>query len=105
MLAELERREAGYVVLTTLDAGFSSPSFNRYFEDNPAFELLHVITASAQDEVRIYRADLSRLQPQQKPAQVTQSAYEYVLHLIGGETPASDYLHRINSSGFELTGR
>ncbi len=105
LLLELERRDAEYVVLATLDAGFSSPSFTGYFEDNPAFELLHVITASPHDEVRIYRADLDRLQPQQQPAQVTQSAYEYVVNLIGGETPASDYLSRINSAGFELTER
>ncbi len=105
LLLELERRQVDYVVVSTLDAGFSSPSFNRYFEENPAFELIHVITASPLDEVRIYRAKLDALEPQGKPAQVTQAAYEYVVHLIGGETPASEYLSRINSAGFELTGR
>ncbi len=105
LLLELEGREADYVIVTTLDAGFSSPSFNRYFEGNPAFELVKVITASPLDEVRVYRTDIAALAPQGKPAQVTQSAYKYVVHLIGGETPASDYLGRINTSGFELTDR
>ena len=71
LLTDLGKHDIAYVVISTLDAGFSSPSFNRYFEDNPAFELVQVITATSLDEARIYRVDLAKLAPQQEPAQIT----------------------------------
>jgi 4-amino-4-deoxy-L-arabinose transferase-like glycosyltransferase len=105
LLGDLRDRQIDYVVISTLDAGFSSSSFNRYFEDNPAFRLVHVITATPQDEARIYRVDLSQLRPQNKPAQITASAYEYVIHRLAGEEKAAEYLERVNPAGFRLTER
>jgi hypothetical protein len=105
LLADLQERQIDYVVISTLDAGFSSPSFNRYFEDNPAFELLQVITATPQDEARIYRVDLAKLTPQGRPAQITASAWEYMVHRLSGEAAAAEYLQRVNPAGFRLTER
>jgi 4-amino-4-deoxy-L-arabinose transferase-like glycosyltransferase len=105
LLAELQHRDIEYVVISTLDAGFSSPSHNRYFEDNPAFELVQTITATPQDQVTIYRVDLARLAPQQKPAQITASVYEYMVHRLNSEAGVADYLDRVNPAGFRLTER
>ena len=105
LLAGLKQREVEYVVISTLDAGFSSPSFNRYFEGNPAFELLQTITATPSDEARIYRVDLSKLEPRVRRAQVTNSAYEYMVHRLGSADAATEYLNRINPAGFELTDK
>jgi 4-amino-4-deoxy-L-arabinose transferase-like glycosyltransferase len=105
LLLELRRRDAQYVVISTFDAGFSSPSFNRYFEDNPAFELLTVIGATPADEARIYRVDAPKLAPQERPAQVTRSAAEYMDQLIGDEAKATEYLERLNPAGYELVDR
>ena len=105
LLVELKERQVAYVVISTLDAGFSSPSFNRYFEGNPAFELLQVITATPSDEARVYRVDLNLLTPRVTPAQVTTAAYEYMVHRLGSTAAATDYLDRINPAGFELRER
>jgi 4-amino-4-deoxy-L-arabinose transferase-like glycosyltransferase len=105
LLLELQRRSVEYLLVSTLDAGFSSPSFNRYFEDNPAFELVHVISATPLDEARIYRVDSSRLASQERAAQVTRSASEYIVRLIGSQEKATEYLRRLNPAGFELTER
>jgi hypothetical protein len=105
LLLELQRRSVEYLLVSTLDAGFSSPSFNRYFEDNPAFELVHVIAATPLDEARIYRVDSSRLASQERAAQVTRSASEYIVRLIGSQEKATEYLRRLNPAGFELTER
>jgi hypothetical protein len=105
LLTELKKRQIDYVVITSVDVGFSSPSFNRYFEDNPAFELAHTITASPEDEARIYRVDASKLAPQAKPAQITRSAHEYIVHRLSGDREITDYLERVNPAGFRLTER
>jgi hypothetical protein len=105
LLTELKERHIDYVVISTLDAGFSSPSFNRYFEDNPAFELVQVIASTAVDEARIYRVDLAKLEPLPRPAQITTSAYDYILRRLSSEAAAADYLERVNPAGFRLTER
>jgi hypothetical protein len=105
LLAHLRERQTEYVVISTVDAGFSSPSFNRYFEGNPAFELVKVISATPEDEARIYRVDLAQLRPQDRSAQITASAYEYVIHRLTSPEQAAEYLERINPAGFRLTER
>jgi 4-amino-4-deoxy-L-arabinose transferase-like glycosyltransferase len=105
LLAHLREHQTEYVVVSTRDAGFSSPSFNRYFEDNPAFELVKVFSATSEDEARIYRVDLAQLQRRDKPAQITASAYEYVIHRLTSPEEATEYLERLNPAGFKLTER
>jgi 4-amino-4-deoxy-L-arabinose transferase-like glycosyltransferase len=105
LLAELRSSETAYVIVSSLDAGFSSPSFNRYFEANPGFELVHVISATSADEVRIYRVDRGQLAPHKVPAEVTRQTYEYLVAALGGTAKATDYLDRLNLNGFEVTQR
>ncbi|HEU0072468.1 MAG TPA: glycosyltransferase family 39 protein [Dehalococcoidia bacterium] len=105
LLDSIEDREADYVVVSALDAGFSSPSFNRYFEANAAFELLQTSGATSVDEVRIYRVDRDKLASIPVPAQVTQSAYDYLVARLGAVTKATDFLEEINASGFEVTAQ
>ena len=105
LLLELRRRDVEYVLVSTLDAGFSSPSFNHYFEGNPAFELIKVISATSSDEVRIYRVDGSSLAERSQPAQVTRPAYDAIVQILANEDEATDYLNRLNSAGFDLVER
>jgi hypothetical protein len=101
LLAELRRREIDYVVLSSRDAGFSSPSFVQYFEDNAAFERVFQLTAASGDEVRVYRVHAERLAPQAKPAQVTAAAYEYVSRRLGA-AGADAYFYGLNPAGFRV---
>jgi 4-amino-4-deoxy-L-arabinose transferase-like glycosyltransferase len=105
LLEELRRRRIEYLVITSTDAGFSSPSLNLYFEDNPAFQLLHVISATPHDDARIYKVDLDSLGPQDKPALVTQSAREYMVSRMGQAFLADEYLERLSPAGFRVTAQ
>jgi 4-amino-4-deoxy-L-arabinose transferase-like glycosyltransferase len=105
LLTELRRRDVDYVLISTYDAGFSSPSFNRYFEGNPGFELVKVISLTQADEVRIYRVNQDELGPQKKPAEVRRSAIDYLDGSLGAPGQLTNYLARLNPYGFETVER
>jgi len=105
LLMELKRREVDYVLVTSYDAGFSSPSFNRYFEENPGFELVHTIGLNRLDEARIYRVDQDEIGPQAKPALVRKSTAQLLEERLGSQDAMLAYLGRLNPNGFELVDR
>jgi hypothetical protein len=105
LLMELKRRDVDYVLVTSYDAGFSSPSFNRYFEENPGFELVHAIGLTRLDEARIYRVNPDKVAPQAKPALVRESTARLLEERLGSQERMQAYLGRLNPNGFELVSR
>jgi len=105
LLMELRRRDVDYVLVTSYDAGFSSPSFNRYFEENPGFELVHTASLNRLDEARIYRVNKDDVAPQAKPAMVRKSTARQLEERLGSQDAMLAYLGRLNPNGFELVDR
>ena len=105
LLMELKRRDVDYVLVTSYDAGFSSPSFNRYFEENPGFELVHTVSLNRLDEARIYRVNQDEVAPQAKPALVRKSTARLLEERLGSQDAMLAYLGRLNPNGFELVDR
>jgi 4-amino-4-deoxy-L-arabinose transferase-like glycosyltransferase len=105
LLMELKRRDVDYVLVTSYDAGFSSPSFNRYFEGNPGFELVHTVSLNRLDEARIYRVNQDKVEPQAKPALVRESTARLLEERLGSQERLQAYLGRLNPNGFELVDR
>jgi hypothetical protein len=105
LLMELKRRDVDYVLVTSYDAGFSSPSFNRYFAENPGFELVHTVSLNRLDEARIYRVNQDEVAPQAKPAMVRKSTARLLEGRLGSQDAMLAYLGRLNPNGFELVDR
>jgi hypothetical protein len=105
LLMELERRKVDYVLVTSYDAGFSSPSFNRYFDQNPGFELVQTFSLTRLDEARIYRVNKDEVAPQAKPAMVRKSTARLIEERLGSQERMQAYLARLNPNGFELVDR
>jgi len=105
LLMELERRNVDYVLVTSYDAGFSSPSFNRYFDQDPGFELVQTFSLTRLDEARIYRVNKDEVAPQAKPAMVRTSTARLIEERLGSQERMQAYLARLNPNGFELVDR
>ena len=104
LLAELRSRRTGYVVLNTVDAGFSSPSVIPYFDANPAFTLVCERQVTPRDATRIYAVNLNALDRQPVPARVTRSAFEGLLSRLRGDAVAlQSALDRLNPAGAVLS--
>jgi hypothetical protein len=103
LVEALRTREIRYLIVSTADAGFSSPSLHSYLEDNPAFRLVYEKRYSEIDETRVYQVSLAAIQSQPRPLQVTRAAFRSLLaRLDGDETALGDYLERLNPSGWRL---
>jgi 4-amino-4-deoxy-L-arabinose transferase-like glycosyltransferase len=103
LLEALRTREIRYVIVSTTDAGFSSPSMHSYLDNNPAFRLVYEKRYSEIDETRVYQVSLAALHSQPRPLQVTRAAYSSLLARVhGDETALSGYLERLNPSGWRL---
>jgi len=100
----LRSRRTGYVVLNTIDAGFSSPSLIPYFDANPAFTLMYERQVTPRDATRIYAVNLDALDRQPVPARVTRSAFEGLLSRLRGDAVAlQSALDRLNPAGAVLS--
>jgi 4-amino-4-deoxy-L-arabinose transferase-like glycosyltransferase len=105
LLTEIQRRDVHYILVTSYDAGFSSPSFNRYFDQNPGFELVQTFSLNRLDEARIYRVNMDEIGPQIKPAMVRKSTAKLIEERLGSQEQMQAYLSRLNPNGFELVDR
>ncbi|HLF71892.1 MAG TPA: glycosyltransferase family 39 protein [Dehalococcoidia bacterium] len=105
LLDELRARRIDYVVVSTADAGFSSPSMIEYFDAQPAFRLAARFSVGAADGASIYKVDRSRLTPATQPIQVTRSAFDYLATRFGDVSAAVAFLNAANEHGFEINER
>lgn len=103
LLADVEERGIGYLVLTGDDAGFSSLSLLPYFEEHPAFRRVASFVHDDANQAHVFQVSPSLLEPIAAPARVSEGTAE-ALRARFGASEAEALLEGLSPGGYVLTG-
>ena len=101
LLRDLRERSVEYLVLTGEDAGFSSFTYQDYFDHNAAFTLVYADRPSDANGIYVYHVDRTRLAPRSYQTVVSR---ETLTSLAGefGEAGPEELVAAIDPDGIVI---